>query len=477
LAVTRRQAGLVLNGVDPYRCRIRITAVNLVVLCSIWFMFVDAARLAFFPPSADDAVAAVNLAVWIVLVLELLLEVFIRPDGYHFLIGSEKAFAPTTERYISGFHLAIELLSLLLFVPEFYCVLNRSISCGDRMPFSFYNAALMSVIGPSRAEIFYGHAYMALVRLRVFGLVRHWKNMWLSNTFINQKRKGRNVGFFSSFFPHGRPTYSLALQQRQKKRQQLLLPDHPSDVLDRRKHPQNSLQESAKPSPDPELLEQKKRERALTNASTIGTALMVTNSYRALGILWVIVGLLPIIFTFLNQYSNPVAYEMTRQMQATNLVASDNSPITCDYLRDSIWAWVTAVQQPGFQHSNDPYLLSLEISPERCPFQQWGNRSVLYCTMYSDQQQKHQYGAFANLTGSQDASQSLVKALCHVWERTSTATTPEDIAQAAGIRVGSVLFYGDARPWNLTNVTSGSTASTVFAVGSSFDASFTVASS
>jgi hypothetical protein len=340
----------------------------------------------------------------------------------------------------------------------------------------------VSVIGPSKAEVFFGHAYMALFRLRVIGLVRHWKNMWLSNTFINHsKRKGRHqTGFLASLVPRGRHAYySLAARQRQKKRQELLLPtDQPSDELERREGRQDSLQEPAKPPPDPEVAEQKKRETALTNASTIGTALMVTNSYRALAILWVIVGVFPVVITVLDQYSNPIAYEMTRQMQATNLVASDSGSATCEYLRDSMWAWVTAVQQPNLNSSNDPFLLALFIAPVRCPFQAWENRSALYCSVYAGQDdQAAGIGSGEPRGGAGAAAGSLVDELCDVWERTSNATTPGEIASAAGIRVGSVLSYGDARAWNLTNATSGSTAPAVFAVGANFDATFTVASS
>jgi hypothetical protein len=60
-ANTRRQGQLFLNGMKPYSFSIRITAVNLLVLCSAWYMFIDQARLAFFPPSSDDAVTIVSL--------------------------------------------------------------------------------------------------------------------------------------------------------------------------------------------------------------------------------------------------------------------------------------------------------------------------------------------------------------------------------------------------------------------------------
>lgn len=52
---------LFLNGMKPYACSVRLTAVNLLVLCSTWYMFIDQARLAFLPRGADDSLAIVSL--------------------------------------------------------------------------------------------------------------------------------------------------------------------------------------------------------------------------------------------------------------------------------------------------------------------------------------------------------------------------------------------------------------------------------
>lgn len=61
LGATRRQGQLFLNGMKPYSFSIRLTAVNLLVLCSAWYMFIDQARLAFFSPQSDDALSIVSL--------------------------------------------------------------------------------------------------------------------------------------------------------------------------------------------------------------------------------------------------------------------------------------------------------------------------------------------------------------------------------------------------------------------------------
>jgi len=434
---SKQQAKLILYGNQPYRCRLRLTCVNFVVVCSTWYMFIDQARLAFFPPSADTAVASVNFAVWIILVLELLFEAFIRPDRYSEMIHNEKAFAPTTVRFISSFHLVIEAIALLLFVPEFLCIFANDIACDDRIPFSFYNGALMSVVGPSQREVFYGHAILALVRLRAVGLLRHWKNMWISNTFINMNWRGKN-GMLSSILPFlNSPSSSDRMSLLSKK------------------------------SLDPDTVEQKKKEVTLTNASTIGTALMVTNSYRAVAILWVIVGLYPIIIGLTPTLYNPVSYRMTQQMQGTNLVANDTSQNTCLYLQESTWAWLSALTPPDFPDYHQPYVLTLSIEPLRCVFQEVPGDTVDFLCNHSD--------AVSEFASEINLKRSLfVKRICSFWESLN-GTTDSDIARSAGMRAGSLLTYSASQPWWLTNATTGETDPDVFAVDTRLDASNTVA--
>lgn len=61
LFAAKREAQLFLNGMKPFSISMRLTTVNLLVLCSTWHVFIDQARLAFFPPRADYAAAIVSL--------------------------------------------------------------------------------------------------------------------------------------------------------------------------------------------------------------------------------------------------------------------------------------------------------------------------------------------------------------------------------------------------------------------------------
>jgi hypothetical protein len=179
--------------------------------------------------------------VWLILVIELFLELFIRPEGYQILTRSEKAYAPTTARFINTFHLCGETISLAIFTPEFFCLFG-SHQCSDRSPFSYSNAAFVAVLGPERVNVFYGKLYIAFMRLRVFGLVRHWKNMWIKKTFVEM----RSTSVKSLFMPSKAPKFVRVGKSK-------------------------------------ESVERKEKDDdGLTNVSNIGTALMVINSHRAL---------------------------------------------------------------------------------------------------------------------------------------------------------------------------------------------------
>lgn len=61
LLIAQKNGRLFLNGMMPYSWSTKITMVNFLVLCSIWYMFIDQVRLAFFPSTADHTLAIVDL--------------------------------------------------------------------------------------------------------------------------------------------------------------------------------------------------------------------------------------------------------------------------------------------------------------------------------------------------------------------------------------------------------------------------------
>jgi hypothetical protein len=131
--------------------------------------------------------------VWIILGLELFFEFLIRPEDYHELITSDKAFAPSTARHINSFHLFFESLSLLLFIPQLPCVFKQQ--CGDDIYFSAIWASIHAVTDHDGARAAWARARLGLTFLKAFGLFRHWKQMWINRTF----ERGKTNSCKSSF--------------------------------------------------------------------------------------------------------------------------------------------------------------------------------------------------------------------------------------------------------------------------------------
>ena len=104
-----------------------------------------------------------------------------------------------------------------------------------------------------------------MLRLRIFGLVRHWTNMWINNTFIRVRGKDgewqieRGKGFLvpqNYKIQQRRTTTTIAMDE---------LSTH-------RKPPAKAAGAIVKGTEDYHV----------TNAAKIGTALLITNAKRSL---------------------------------------------------------------------------------------------------------------------------------------------------------------------------------------------------
>jgi hypothetical protein len=62
--------------------------------------------------------------------------------------------------------------------------------------FSLMDAALSATLGTSSARAAFGRFRIGLAALRLFGLVRHWKQMWIKNTFNDNMKRGLIQSFF-----------------------------------------------------------------------------------------------------------------------------------------------------------------------------------------------------------------------------------------------------------------------------------------
>lgn len=127
--------------------------------------------------------------------MELIFEYLIRPADYNDLIESEQAYAPSTARHINLFHLVFESIALLLFIPEFDCLTDPE-RCGRSVPFSGLWASVHAVDGSDSSRAALGRLCLGLTSLRLFGLVRHWKQMWINNTFADDNKNSNLVRRF-----------------------------------------------------------------------------------------------------------------------------------------------------------------------------------------------------------------------------------------------------------------------------------------
>lgn len=61
----------VLYGDTPFSCKIRVTGINILVFCSLVFLFLEVINLAFLPASVDHEVACVGVYVAFIVGLAL----------------------------------------------------------------------------------------------------------------------------------------------------------------------------------------------------------------------------------------------------------------------------------------------------------------------------------------------------------------------------------------------------------------------
>ena len=354
-------------------------------------------------PFALQLTLLLSRTVWSILALELLLELIIRSPNYSDLIQSEKAYAPSTSRSINSFHIFFECVALALFIPEFICLRNNS--CSQLRPFSGLWASIRAVVGPTKWDACLGRFSIGLRSLRLFSLVRHWRIMRINNTFSDGT--------------------------------------HPSTA--------RIKAEEELPIDDSQLRTKSEDDQRLKKAATIGTALLVVNSHRALFLVTVIVTVLPMIGSIFGV--NPVAAEMTNLLQQNQINAVD---CTCLELSVKAWLYSTAfVLSADPLDANKHFLLWAQISPSPrgCEFLQGSNGVITSC-------------------GSAEENSTLSET-CTVWENYAPSNpsdaSPQYFAGALGLREGGILEYYVENSVNATGDFSDNGQMTTFTVRAIFN--------
>jgi Adenylate and Guanylate cyclase catalytic domain len=165
----------------------------------------------------------------------------------------------------------------------------------------------------------------------------------------------------------------------------------------------------------------------LKNAATIGTALMVVNSQRALILMVLVVIVLPLLNSINQQ--NLVAVNFTKLLEASNLEALSGIA-DCEYMELAIESWLNmaVVPQPPSEIRGIEYTFVLwaQVLPVRCPFQ-------------------NETGVITSCRGrlSKYREMPVNEATCDIWDTYSPSTSEQAtaayFAEALNLRQGGIV--------------------------------------
>ncbi|GKY91659.1 hypothetical protein MPSEU_000137800 [Mayamaea pseudoterrestris] len=341
----------VLTGERGYGCRIKLTCINLLVFCSFIYLMIEPFTYAFLPPSKDRASAVLELVVWCVLVVELFFEYLTRPWDYNQAVKSERAFQPSIARHVDSFHLFCESLALILFIPEMPCILRDRCDAPGSVAFSMQHAAMLAVTGSTRVKMTQGRFVIGLMFLRMFALIRHWKQMWIRSMF-DEDLDGQGTTLLQTIFVGG-PESGTAARSWFRKSPTLL---------------EDETDKDAPTGPT------SAHDRQLKKAANIGTSLVAVNTHRSLALLMLMVAVYPVIYTLGS--SNQSSDKLVKLLAQNNLLS--NSTDECDYLRNAVFSWVESTAQATTDYKIDeqggtydiPLLLWAQVLPVRCDWQE-----------------------------------------------------------------------------------------------------------
>eukprot|EP00531_Pseudo-nitzschia_arenysensis_P017663 CAMPEP_0116121408 /NCGR_PEP_ID=MMETSP0329-20121206/3682_1 /TAXON_ID=697910 /ORGANISM="Pseudo-nitzschia arenysensis, Strain B593" /LENGTH=1270 /DNA_ID=CAMNT_0003615221 /DNA_START=74 /DNA_END=3886 /DNA_ORIENTATION=+ len=353
-------------GASPFSLKIRITGINLLVVCSVLFLFLQVFQLGYVSPQFDDELAILGLVVWCILVLELTFEVLIRPKNYHELLESEKAYRPSTARYINSRYVFGETLALVLYIPELICFRKEAsdvcLAKGDAGQLLLVNASIAAVLGPTKFDSLRGRLLMGSMAFRLFGVIRRWQHMLIQQIVRPTTRQGLEKWVIP--FDPGR-TMRKRRRKRLKRLQDMKEDD---DTFDEEDDDENGEIDTDETEID---FSESKESRRLKSAANIGTALIVVNCQRVLILMVLSVLVVPLFYSITDQ--NHGALNLTKLLQAENIV-STTGLYDCNYLEEAIDSWLNMAiaDQLEFEDNENgetPYVLWARVLPVRCPFQ------------------------------------------------------------------------------------------------------------
>jgi len=339
------------NGVPPYNIELKLTRNTCLWVCSLWFPIADLVKFCN-SEKTDKMFNDITCAVWFILVFDLFSEILIRPMDYSKLLRSNKAFYPSTQRYIDNFHFFLEFLALALYFPEILLYFS------DNVKFGIFHSYMNTLDSAEDSNPWLHIIWLALVHLRIVGVMRRWRQSTINASYL---KTGEELSLAK--VPDETNVGSSSEEDQVPRRGSCSIED--SHVHSDTNHETPKLFQSSagRYYTDNE---------DITRASTIQTALMVTNSHLIIVVMLLLCTSVHIIFGFRQ---DTCAHNMASYLLKINIEAGtkdDNA--TCYLLENSLNSWEKSFKVGGcypnksyLQTYNDydSYLMWVELLPKR----------------------------------------------------------------------------------------------------------------
>jgi hypothetical protein len=172
-----------------------------------------------------------------------------------------------------------------------------------------------------------------------------------------------------------------------------------------------------------------------------------------------------------NGVMNPLATEMVKQLQATNLLVTADNSGNCDFLVNSVEAWIDsfASRNKELICSDANFLASLAIGPVRCVDE----------FKASDFNAGKAAPYYFNIWDCESLEQmSTQKVDCSAGEymvfSLTNATDMESMADALELRIGALQTTSSDTVVQSLELEDGSTSDTVYQVAATFNETFSI---
>mmetsp|Transcript_16209 Transcript_16209/g.32276 ORF Transcript_16209/g.32276 Transcript_16209/m.32276 type:complete len:1314 (+) Transcript_16209:82-4023(+) len=345
------------NGVPPYNIELKLTGNTFLWICSLWFLIADLVKFCN-SEKTDKIFNDITCAVWFFLVFDLFSEILIRPMDYSKLLRSNKAFYPSTQRYIDNFHFFLEFLALALYFPEILLCFS------DNVKLSIFHSYMNTLDSAKDSNSWIHIILLALVHLRIVGVMRRWRQSTINASYL---KTGEEL--FLAKVPIETDVGSSSEENQ-------------SYDSSTNQNEQISPIDSDSNDETPKLIQSSVNinagryyndDKEVTQASSIKTALLVTNSRLIIVAMLLLCTSVQIIFEIRQDVCQDMCVgKMADYLSKINVDAGrKEDDETCDFLQSSLNSLEESIQECKLKWSYfqtdmlEPYFMEGEILPKR----------------------------------------------------------------------------------------------------------------